>query len=573
MGLPPRWGPGTRSAGLPNLTTGRFRRDRRYLEAIQLRSRGMIVTKSKMGTLGLALALALPSLLPAQQTPAEGPSLELDEYSVGEARPPVTPGQIVLEMTLQGAIDRALENNLNIQSAQLTPLMQDYTLDAARAAFVPTFSTSTQYNNSANQSTSQLDGGQRTVTERATLNASLSQTLPWYGTRLTTSFNNARTESNNAFSTRNPSYSSTLSFNLTQPLLSGRRTDNQRTALETQQIQRDITDIQLESQVRNLIDQVRVAYWNLKAQIEQIEIQRRSLAQAEQLLQNNQIRVELGTLAEIEVFQAEAQVANAQQALLNAEIQWRNQELSFKQLLAGGVDDPILTQTIYPSELPTFEERTVDIDLAIETALRERTDIQQQRQQRSISQLNLAVTEESQRPDLSLSASYGLSGVGGDLFARSGLGGTPELVQPGGYSDGLRSIADFETPSWSVGLNFSYPLGTNAGRANFERAQLQLRQSDLALQSQELAIATEVTNAGLAVGNTFLQLEAATRSREAAERSLEAELTRFNVGVATNFQVVTAQNSLTSARLSELRAIVNHVNALEEFERVQQVGR
>jgi outer membrane protein TolC len=526
----------------------------------------------RIGILALALAAGLPSILEAQQVPA-GAALELDPYVVGEARPPVDPGAPFIEMTLQEAIDRALENNLDIQSARLNPLIQDYALDVARAAFTPSISISSGYNNRTNQSTSQLDGGQRTVSESLTFNTTFTQPIRWYGGRISTSFNNSRSETNNSFSTRNPSYNSSIGFSYTQPLLSGRRTDSQRTALETQQIQRDVVDIELESQVRNLTDQVRVAYWNLKAQVEQIEIQRRSLAQAEQLLENNRIRVELGTLAEIEVFQAEAQVANALQSLLNAEITWRNQELAFKRLLVAGTQDPLLAQTIVPTELPSFEAREVDIAFAIERALRERTDIQQQRQQRAISQLNLAVTRESRLPDLNLSAGYSLQGVGGNLFARSGLGGEPELVEESGYSDVFQSFADFDAPSWNVGLNFSYPLGTNAGSANYERAQLQLRQSDIALQSQELAITTEVTNAGLAVGNTFLQLEAARRSREAAERSLEAELTRFNVGVSTNFQVVTTQNSLTSARQAELRAIVNYVNAVEEFERVQLVGR
>jgi outer membrane protein TolC len=112
-----------------------------------------------------------------------------------------------------------------------------------------------------------------------------------------------------------------------------------------------------------------------------------------------------------------------------------------------------------------------------------------------------------------------------------------------------------------------------AGKANVERAQLQLRQTEMALGAQELAIATEVTNAGLAVQNTFLQLEAARRSREAAERTTDAELVRFSVGASTNFQVVSAQNSLTSARLSELRAVINYTNAIAEFDRVQRVGR
>ncbi len=100
-----------------------------------------------------------------------------------------------------------------------------------------------------------------------------------------------------------------------------------------------------------------------------------------------------------------------------------------------------------------------------------------------------------------------------------------------------------------------------------------MEQGDIALRAQELAIVTEVTDAGLAVTDTRLQLAAATRSRELEEQSAAAEITRFNAGVATNFEVVAAQDSLTSARLSELRALLNHINAIAEFERVQRVGR
>ncbi|MFC1576012.1 TolC family protein, partial [Gemmatimonadota bacterium] len=92
------------------------------------------------------------------------------------------------------------------------------------------------------------------------------------------------------------------------------------------------------------------------------------------------------------------------------------------------------------------------------------------------------------------------------------------------------------------------------------------------LRAQELSIVTQVTNAGLNVRDTYLQLQAARRSREVAERSAEIELTRFNVGAATNYEVVQVQDALTSARLSELRATMNHVNAIAEFERVQRVG-
>lgn len=509
-------------------------------------------------------ALVVPMSLSAQE--------ETEPYEIGRALPPLPPDGDLLEMTLEEAVARALEMNLDIQSARLNPEIQTYSLFAAQAAFAPTFSTTLGQNNSSQQSTSQLDGGARTSTDRLTFNTSISKPVPWYGGRLSARFNNSRTETNNSFSTLNPSFRSSLSLDYTQPLLVGFKIDNQRNALRTQEIQLEITDTQLQSQVENLTNDVRVAYWSLRAAIEQIEIQRRSLAQAQELLAQNQIRVDLGTMSELQVVQAESQVAGAEQSLLNAEVQWRNQELNFKRLLLGGADDPLLFQTLNPVDLPILEEVTVDIREAIDRALVERTDIRQQRQQQEISGLNLEVTEDNLKPSLDLSASYSVSGVGGDLYQRDQLGGDPVLIAPGGYQDGIQAILDRDTPTWNLSLNFSYPIGNKGAKANLERARLQMRQTELTLKNQELAVVTQVTNAGLAVGDTYLQLQAAQRSRAVAERSAEIEQTRFNVGASTNYETTQAQDDLRSARLSELRAIINYINAIAEFERVQRVG-
>lgn len=525
----------------------------------------------RSGALAAVMAITIPVGLSGQEVAGqERPQIE--PYIVGQALPPLDAGKTMVNMTLEDAIARALEANLDIQTARLNPEIQEFSLRAARAAFSPTFSMTYGLNNSTNQSTSQLDGGARTTTERFTFNSSISKTFGWSGGRLSADFNNNRTETNNAFSTRNPSYRSTVSFNYSQPLLAGLRTDNARAALETQQIQSEITDLQVRAQIENISHQVRQQYWSLRAAIEQIEIQRLNLAQAEQQLADNRIRVQGGRMTELQLVQSEAQVASAEQALLNAEIQWRNQEFAFKRLLLAGADDPLLGQTVNPTELPIIVDQEVDLDAAIERALRERSDLRQQRQQREITLVNLDVSKSNALPDLTLSAAYSLQGTGGDLYERSGLGGDPVLVQSGGYTDGLTAIKNFDTPTWNISLNASYPIGGNANKANLERARLQLRQAELALRSQELAVLTQVTTAGLAVRNTFLQYEAARRNREASERNAESELLRYSVGVAINFEVVTAQNALTSARLSELQAIINHVNAIAEFERVQRVG-
>ena len=512
----------------------------------------------------LFLALVTPQGISAQADP--------DPYQMGQALPPLPSDGVLTEMTLEDAIARALEMNLDIQAARLNPDIQRNSLFAAQAAFAPTFSTTLGQNNSSQQSTSQLDGGTRTSTDRLTFNASISKDTRWYGGRLSANFNNSRTETDNSFSTLNPSFRSSLSFDYTQPLLSGFKIDNQRNTLRTQEIQLEITDVQLLGQVENLTYQVRVAYWSLRSAIEQIEIQSRSLAQAQELLAQNRIRVELGTMSELQVVQAESQVASAEQSLLNSEVRWRNQELNFKRLLLGGADDPLLFQTLNPISLPTLEEMTVDIEAAIDRALGERTDIRQQRQQREISELNLEVTEDDLKPSLNLSAGYSVSGVGGDEYQRDQLGGDPVLIGPGGYQDGLQAILNRDTPTWNVSLNFSYPIGNRGARANLERARLQMRQTELDLANQELTIVTQVTDAGLNVGDTYLQWQAAQRSREVAERSAEIEQTRFNVGASTNYEVTQSQDDLRMSRLLELQAVLNYINAIAEFERVQKVG-
>lgn len=517
----------------------------------------------------------LRRLLPFLLLSALSPALEIHgqdvagSWEVGRALPPEDAGGPLRSLTLDEAIALALENNLGLRSARLNPEIQALGLSQAEAAFRPTLSTTFGMNNARTQSTSQLDGGARITTERNTLNLGLGQTLPWGGGRISANFNNARTVTDNVFATRNPSYNSVLSLSYTQPLLSGRRIDNQRNALNTQRLQQQITDIQLRAESESLANQVRAAYWNLRSQIEQIAIQVQNLAQANFLLENNRARVRAGTMVELDLAQAEVQVANAEQALLNARIQWQAQELTLKRLLISGTEDPLWTETLNPVDLPSFETREVDVQAAVEQALSERTELQQQRQAREVAALNLEVTREGRLPDLSLSAGYSLQGVGGDLYARSGLGGEPELIQAGGFRDGLDAIRNLDVPTLNISLNFSYPLGMQAGRANLERARLQLRQTDLSIQSQELAIEAEVTNAALAVNNAFLQLEAARKSREASERNLEAELVRFGVGVATNFQVVSAQDSMTAARLAELRAVIGYVNAVADFDRVR----
>jgi len=526
-----------------------------------------ILRNQNIQALALALLL-LPSTASAQQASAAGQQAgpAVDRYVVGQAIPEPTPGSQMLPMTLEQAMDMALAKNLDLKVARMNPAGVDYQLAAARAAFMPQLTGTYSYRDAASPNNNRLEERLTVNTVGQTYNVGMSQTTPWYGGRLTANFNNSRQATNSSQTQRNPNFNSSVQFNYTQPLLAGFRMDQTRNQLRTLAVQRQVVDIQLLSTIENTKASVRTAYWNLRQAIEQIEIQRRSLGLAQRLFEDNRTKVEIGTLAPIETTTSETQVANAEQALLNAQIQWRTAELNLKRLLAAGPDDEVYRATINPVETAALSVQSVDIPAAVQRAIAERTDLTQARRNLEISELNLELTQNSTKPQLDLLAGYNLSGQGGPLF-QNGV-----IVTPGGYSQAVSAITGFDLPTWNVQFNFTYPLFMRAAKANFARAQLQLQQSVAQIQAQELTVSAQVTNAGLAVENTYKQFQAAQKAREVAERNADAEQTRFDVGMSTNYNVVQAQTNLTTQRLTELRAIISYLNAVAEFDRVQRVG-
>jgi HAE1 family hydrophobic/amphiphilic exporter-1 len=510
---------------------------------------------------------AAPAPAPAQNQP---PALE--RYIVGQAKPPVEPGASIRDMSLAQAIEVALENNLDLKVARLNPQIQDYSLQAARAAFRPTLGSNFNQNRSSRISVNANEGVPRVTSQSQTYSTSLNQALPKFGATYSVQFSSRRSSDNTLSSIRPLQYTGSTQLSYSQPLLANFKIDNTRNNIRTQQVQRQIVDIQLLERIENTKASVRVAYWALRRAIEQVEIQKRALDLSQRLLQDNRTKVEIGTLAPIDLVQNEATVANNEQALLGARVSWQTAELTLKRLLVTGTEDPLYSQTLNPVEQPpALEQVQVDIPGAIKTALQERTDIAQTKKSLESNAFTLELRRNATRPSLNLTGPYTLAGTGGDEYGRNGAF-RGDLLNASGYTDVLRGIAQLDQPTWTVGVNFNYPLGMVAQRAALAQAQIQFQQAEANLKAQELSVSTDVTSAGLAVQNTYQQLLAARKSREAAERNAEAEQTRYDNGMSNNYNIAQAQNDLTSRRVLELNAIIAYVNAIADYEKRQRIG-
>ena len=481
------------------------------------------------------------------------------------------------DLTVDEAIERALDRNLDIAVERVNPQLQDLTIAESRSAFLPSVSSNFDIGRSMSPSRSQLDGAgrlsRRTVeTESGNAAFGLEQALGWAGGRYTLDWTNARTATNNVFFSFNPSLSSNVALAYTQPILRGRSIDPQRRQLLVSQLNRDISDVDLRETIANTLADVRRAYWDLVYARASVDVQRQALELAEQLVRENRIRVEVGTLAPIEVVQARSEAAARRQTLAEAEQQMRTAELALKQLIVSGTDDELWSADINAVDQPLLDQAPIDLDTAIRTALDARTDIERSRRQQDINTVTLRNLANATLPALDLVGSFRLQGQGGTQLISSALGGPALITVPGGYGDALAHIAQLEYPVWNVQLQLSYPLGHSAQKAAHARARLQVQQTRAQIEQIELQIATEVTNAALQIESIRERIDAARVARELAEEQLAAEESKFEVGTSTNFFVVQAQRDLATARDTELRSILDYQNAVIEFERVQQTS-
>jgi outer membrane protein len=489
-------------------------------------------------------------------------------------KPPEGP---TVPITIDDAVKFALERNLDLAVLRLTPELQDIAVATARTVYQPQLSSTIQRSSATTTPTSQLQvgaSGGAVVSNNLAYNAAVNQQLPWWGSSFLAQFQNARTDSTSNNVTLNPQYQSTWTAQFTQPLLRDRKIDLARRTISITQINRDISDVQLKAQISNLAADVRSAYWDFVYTTQAVDVARQSLALATKLVEDNRIKVEVGTMAPIDIVQAQAEEARMRQSLVTAENLRRTAELTLKRLIVGGTDDPNWAATLDPVDSPDFSPETIDVEGAIRHALADRTDIDIVRKNIQANTVSLDYLRDATMPAVDLNVNYGVQGVGGTQLVRDlrTLGSPVTATIPGGIGDSFSSLLRASNPRWTVGVNITYPLGLSAQDTALARARVQLNQNQSQLKLLELKVTTDITNAAITLRNMAEAVQAARASRELSEQRLSAEQSKFEVGMSTNFQVVQAQRDLNDARNSELRAILDYQRAQVEFDRVQQNG-
>ncbi len=467
-----------------------------------------------------------------------------------------------LRLALREAVLLALKNNLDIAISTYNPKITAEGITIQKAAFDPLFSLTADANRNHSPTSNVLAQGigNTLTTKNVDLNASLTQALP-FGASYTLGLTNKRFDTSSAFAQPpagiNPSYTTVLTLSLTQNLLKNFGVDVNTAPIKIARTNQAISVTQLRQQANQVINDVHAAYWLLVFDIENLEVQKRSLRLARELEDLNKARVRAGVAAPVEVTQAEAQAAAQVQNVILAEKAIKDAEDKLKLIINIPDGERIWTRTIVPADAAPFEVAPVSDEAAIQEALEKRPEYAAAKLTLQNTDLNLRVARNQLLPSLQLQGSLGLNGLN-------------ELDKDFGSSySGPTGLTSGDFTSWSAALVLSYPLGNRSARSAFVQARLTDDQARVSLLNLKRQIISQVREAVRRIEADVRRVEATRAARALAEEQLRVEQKRLEAGVTTTFNVLSFQRDLAAAQASEIQAITTYNQDLANLEFVK----
>lgn len=450
----------------------------------------------------------------------------------------------VLDLSIEEAVRRALAYNPSLALQQLQVEATSASIDEALGAFEPVLFVNPRVDDSARPTASALAGASRLEQNTLHLDTGIRQALPTGGS-YTLTFETDNTRTNNSFQFLNPSTFSTFQMQFTQPLLRSAWTGYGRIPEARAVASRDQAAVNREEERLNIIQQVHNFYWDLSFAVADRDVKKTALALAERLLEINRKKVEEGLLAEVEIYQAQADVATRREALLTAENSIRAAEDQLKQLLFPFENRAEWEFRIKPVSSPP-KTGSVEVprwDSAVSVAFERRPDLQRLRLDVRQRELDVDARKREMLPLVNFVGSASSAGLGAQL------------------DQTFRDVAGVNFPTWSLGLAIEVPLGNAVARARERQSQALLSVSRQSLRNSELIAAREVRDAVRQLRFGEEKVAAASKSREFSQKQLQAEELRFEQGLSTNFEVLSLQRDLAQALTNEQRAILDYAKA------------
>lgn len=469
-----------------------------------------------------------------------------------------------LRLTLQDAVVLTLIDNSNVRLQELNIETAKYALLGAHSPFDPlvqgTFSTQGQ----RSQTYSELSGAPTTGASLSTLNqvtqVNYIQTLET-GTNFQVNFNATKYSSNSTFDFFDPSLSSFLGFQFTQPLLRNRWLFANRAPLVIARRNLRASRSIFEAQVSGTIQQVVTQYWNVVQARGSLEVARKSLDAAEATYNHDKRALELGALPPLDIYRSESQVAGRRVTVIQSEYALKQTEDAIRQTLGADVDLYFRAIDLDLTDSPEIGEelRSIDAATALQQALDKRPELEAARQSLANDDTSIRLAHNNLLPDLQLSGNYSGNGLGGNEYNLNvPLNVPPQLISTGGFGDSLNQLFGFGYPSYGFSLILNLPVKNRSGQAALGNA-LVSRRRDLYTERQiREQITFDVSNAVHQLEQAKIGIAANKEAVDLARKTMAAEQRKYELGSGQIFLVLEAQTELALAEQSLLQAEIGY---------------
>jgi len=458
----------------------------------------------------------------------------------------------VRAMSLQDCLQEALAHNFDIQVQRLNPEIAHYNLRAAYGGYDPAlnFSGQHQFNVQPGGFTSQGIPYPPSTSRADSFNSGINGTTPW-GLQYGFTGNAGETT---ALGTPSLDRSSAgqIEMSLTQPLLKDLWIDSTRLTirLDKNLLKSAVQGLRL--QMITSITAVETAYYELVFALDNVGVEKEALNLAQTQLDQDNQRVQIGTLAILDVQQDEAQVAQSQANLIAAQYTLVLDQNTLKNLLTDTNYLRWHDTDIQPTAPLIAPPQSFDLQESWRRGMTERPDLLQAQLTAENQGIQLKFDRNQIFPQLNLIGTYGFNGAGG------------------AFDTTFNQFNQGNAPFYSYGAQLSVPLSNIGARNTYKSAKVTLQQYLLQLKQLEQNVMVEIDNAVKEAQSDYQAVQASRQARIYAEAALDAEQKKYAVGKSTTFTVLQLQNNLTAARSQEIRALANYNEALATL--AQQEG-
>jgi len=440
------------------------------------------------------------------------------------------------DISLPDCISLALRHNRSIQTAYMDRVIQKYNLKVAEDEFYPdmTITSSIQHSSTG-------DTENRYYTNSGSLSASISEKIPTGGVF---TFSWANTIDRKYDKLPDDSYGSSWSIDFTQPLLKGGGISVNTISLESARISEQINIISLRSNIINTITSVITTYRSFYQAQKSLEITRNSVKRAKDLLKINNALIQAGRMAEVEIVQTQADVANREFSLTQSENAMNAARLSLIKIL--DIDKGTQFKAIEKIETNNI---VPDPEKCLDLAFKNRTDYLQTLLNMRTTDLELVAAENNILWDLPLRVGWGISGADTDEFEHA-----------------YKKAQNAGRGSWHVGVSLNIPFGDMSRKQRLLSAKINVKKAKINLKELRENVEIDIQDSVRDVRMKLRQVELSQSARQLSEKKLEIEKEKLKVGRSTNFQLVSFQNDLINSQNNELNAVISYQNALTSLD-------